>query len=88
VNSWIVWVSIPTVSISTNYGNVPIIGSQFLVAFDYNTTLLAIGANQKLMGKNFFGYEVQQFINYNEILNNLKQRVLAGNSCYAVHDYG
>jgi hypothetical protein len=51
-------------------------------------TLLAIGSNQSLLGKNFFGYEVQQFINHNVILNNLTRSVLTRNSGYAVYDYG
>jgi len=41
-----------------------------------------------LVGENFFGGEAQKFINHNEILNNLTQNLLAGNSGYAVYDYG
>jgi hypothetical protein len=41
-----------------------------------------------LVGNNFFGYEIQEFINHNKILNNLTQNLLAGNSGYAVYDYG
>ena len=80
--------SIPTVNLFTHYGNVQIIGSQFLVAYDSNATLLAVGANQTLIGKNYFGYEVQQFIDQNRILNNLTRILLAGNSGYGVSDYG
>ena len=80
--------SIPTVNFFAHYGNVGNISSPFLVAFDNNATLLAISINQTLMGKNFFGHEVQQFVNQNEILNNLTHSLLAGNSGYAVYDYG
>jgi hypothetical protein len=80
--------SIPTVEFFSHYGNVHDINSQFLVAFDKNATLLADGANKGLIGKNFFGEVAQKFINYNEILNNSTRRLLAGNSDYAVYDYG
>ena len=80
--------SIPTVEFFSHYGNVHDINSQFLVAFDKNATLLAVGANKGLIGKNFFGEVAQKFINYNEILNNSTRRLLAGNSDYAVYDYG
>jgi signal transduction histidine kinase len=84
----LVGASIPTVNFFAHYGNVLDIDSQFLVAFDRNATLLAVGASQDLVGKNFFGYETQQFINHNKILNNLTQNLLAGNFGYAVYDYG
>ena len=84
----LVGASIPTVNFFAHYGNVRDINSQFLVAFDRNATLLAVGASQDLIGKNFFGYEVQQFINHNKILNNLTQNLLAGNFGHAVYDYG
>jgi hypothetical protein len=48
----------------------------------------AVGANQTLTGKNYFRYEVQQFIDQNRILNNLTRISLAGNSGYGVYDYG
>ena len=84
----LVGASIPTVNFFAHYGNVRNIASPFLVAFDSNATLLAIGINQTLMGKNFFGYQVQQFINHNEILNNLTRNLLTGSSGYAVYNYG
>jgi hypothetical protein len=80
--------SIPTVEFFSHYGNVHNINSQFLVAFDKNAMLLAVGANKDLIGRNFFDSRAQKFINYNEILNNLTRRLLAGNSDYAVYDYG
>jgi signal transduction histidine kinase len=80
--------SIPTVNFFAHYGNVRSISSPFLVAFDNNATLLAISINHTLMGKNFFGHEVQQFVNHNEILNNLTRNLLDGNPGNAVYDYG
>ena len=80
--------SIPTVEFFSHYGNIHNVNSRFLVAFDKNATLLAVGANKGLIGKNFFGEVAQKFINYNEILNNSTRRLLAGNSDYAVYDYG
>ena len=79
--------SLPTVQFFKNYGNVNDINSQFLVAFDTKGNLLAVASND-LVGKNFFGNETQQFINYNEVLNNLTQHLLAGNTGYAIYDYG
>ncbi|MGE5684976.1 MAG: ATP-binding protein [Nitrososphaerota archaeon] len=80
--------NIPTIEFFKNYGNVNDINSQFLVAFDKNGNLLAVGASGDLVGKNFFGNETQQFINYNKVLNNLTQYLLAGNAGHAMYDYG
>jgi signal transduction histidine kinase len=80
--------NLPTVDFFKNYGNVNDINSQFLVAFDTRANLLAVGASDDLVGKNFFGNETQQFINYNKELNNLTQYLLAGNIGYAMYDYG
>jgi signal transduction histidine kinase len=80
--------NLPTVEFFKNYGNVNDISSQFLVAFDRMGNLLAVGASGDLVGKNFFGNETQQFINYNKVLNNLTQYLLAGNAGYAMYDYG
>jgi signal transduction histidine kinase len=84
----LVGVSIPTVNFFAHYGNVRDVSSQFLVVFDRNGIMLANGASKTLVGKNFFGYETQTFINHNKILNNLTQNLLAGNSGFAVYDYG
>ena len=80
--------NLPTIEFFKNYGNVNDINSQFLVAFDRNANLLAVGASGDLVGKNFFSNETQQFINYNKVLNNLTQYLLAGNAGYAMYDYG
>jgi hypothetical protein len=80
--------SIPTISFFSHYGNVEHIDTQFLVALDKEGTILAAGASNDLVGKNFFGEDVQQFVNYNEILNNLTSDLLSGESGYGVYDYG
>jgi Cache domain len=80
--------SIPTVPFFSHYGNVERIDTQFLVAFDKKGTILAAGASNDLVGKDFFGEDVQQFINHNEILNNLTRNLLSGKSGYGVYDYG
>ena len=80
--------SIPTEKFFARYGNVHDINSQFLVIFDKNGTLLAVGADRSLVGKNFFEKTVQNFIAHNEILNNLTRTLLSGNATYAIYDYG
>jgi signal transduction histidine kinase len=84
----LVGLSIPTVNFFAHYGNVLDINSQFLAVFDGNATILAVGASQDLVGKNFFGDYTQRFINHNTILNNLTRNLLDGNSGSAVYDYG
>ena len=84
----LVGASIPTVNFFEEYGNVYNINSPFLAVFDKRGTLLAVGADQNMIGKNFFGDYVQNFVNHNTILNNLTRSLLSGNSGYAVYDYG
>lgn len=80
--------SIPTEKFFSRYGNVHDINSQFLVVYDKNATILAVGADKSLVGKNFFGKTVQNFITQNEILNNLTRTLLNGKANYGVYDYG
>jgi hypothetical protein len=84
----IVGTSILTEPFFARYGNINDVNSQSLMAFDKNGTLLAIGINKNLVGENFFGDRVQQFINHNTVLNNLTLRLLNGNAGYAVYNYG
>lgn len=80
--------TIPTERFFARYGNVHDINSQFLVIFDKDGTILAVGADRSLVGKDFFGPTVQNFIDHNEVLNNLTRTLLKGNSAYAIYDYG
>jgi hypothetical protein len=80
--------SIPTIPFFSHYGNVQRIDTQFLVALDKKGTILAAGASNDLVGKGFFGEDVQQFVNHNKILNDLTRDLLSGKSGYGVYDYG
>jgi hypothetical protein len=80
--------SIPTGPFFSHYGNIGRIDTQFLVAFDKKGTILAAGASNDLVGKDFFGEDVQQSVNHNEILTNLTRDLLSGKSGYGVYDYG
>ena len=84
----IIGASIPTVPFFAKYGNVELGDRQFLVAFDKSGTILANGVDRKLVGQNFFGSYVQDFINYNPVLNNLTRSLLMGNPGNAIYDYG
>jgi len=79
--------SIPTVPFFSHYGNVEHIDSQF-VAFDKQGTILAASVSNDLVGKDYFSEEVQEFVNHNEVLNNLTRSLLSGKSGYGVYDYG
>ena len=57
----IVGAKIPTEAFFSLYGNIHDINSQFLVVFDKKGTMLAVGADKSLLGKNFFSEDVQKF---------------------------
>ena len=59
----IVGAAIPTEPFFAKYGNVELGDRQFLVAFDRSGTILANGVDKKLIGQNYFGNYVQDFIN-------------------------
>ena len=80
--------SVPTVPFFAHYGDVNHVSSKFLVAYDSKGIILANGANNALIGKEFFGQDTQKFINHNKILNNLTRTLLAGKPGSAVYDYG
>ncbi|MFL6489821.1 MAG: sensor histidine kinase [Nitrososphaera sp.] len=84
----LVGVSIPTISFFEHYGNVHDINSQFLVAYDKKSTILAAGADEKLVGFDFFGAVVQDFINHDPKLNKITAELLQGKSGFEVYDYG
>jgi signal transduction histidine kinase len=84
----LVGVSIPTVRFFEHYGNVYDINTQFLVAFDKEGTLLAAGADKGLVGLEFFGETVQDFINRSPTLNKITTELLQGAAGNAVYDYG
>ena len=79
---------IPFESFLSQYGNVHNIKSKYLAAYDKNATILATAASKTLIGKNFFGDYVQQFIKHNQILNNLVRNLLTGKPSYGMYNYG
>ena len=84
----LVGVSIPTIPFFEHYGNVHDINTQFLAAFDSKGTVLAVGADPNLVGLDFFGETVQNFVNHNPTLNKQIVELLQGNTGDAVFDYG
>src|ERR1044071_1005096 len=80
--------TIPTEKFFARYGNVHDINSQFLVIYDKNGTILSVGADRNLVGKNFFSAIVQNFIGHNEILSKMTGSLLKGQPNYGVYDYG
>jgi signal transduction histidine kinase len=84
----LVGVSIPTEPFFEHYGNVYDINSEFLVAFDSKGTLLAVGADPNLVGLDYFGEEVQNFVNHNPTLNKHTVELLQGNAGDTVFDAG
>ncbi|MDQ3970923.1 MAG: hypothetical protein M3227_04470, partial [Thermoproteota archaeon] len=84
----LVGVSIPTEHFFGHYGNVYDVNSQFLAAFDSKGTILATGADQSLVGLDFFGETTQNFVNHNPTLNKITTELLQGATGYAVYDYG
>ncbi|MDQ3726657.1 MAG: sensor histidine kinase [Thermoproteota archaeon] len=84
----LVGVSIPTVRFFEHYGNVYDINTQFLVALDKKGTLLAAGADRRLVGLDFFGETTQNFVNHNPTLNRITMELLQGAAGYDVYNYG
>jgi signal transduction histidine kinase len=84
----LVGVSIPTVNFFDHYGNVHDVNSQFLVALDKKGTLLAAGADESLVGLDFFGETVQNFVNHNPTLNKITNELLQGEAGDVIYDYG
>jgi signal transduction histidine kinase len=84
----LVGVSIPTVRFFGHYGNVYDVYPQFLVAFDSKGTILAVGANQSIVGMNFFGDVVQNNVNHDPALYKHTSELLQGVAGSAVYDAG
>jgi signal transduction histidine kinase len=79
---------IPIESFLSQYGNVHNSSSKYLVAYDKNATVLTTAASKSLIGKNFFGDYVQQFIKHNKVLNDFVRNLSSGKPGYAIYDYG
>jgi signal transduction histidine kinase len=83
----IVGVSMPTVQFFEHYGNVHNVGTQFLVAFDKNANILATPSSD-LIGKNFFGEEVQSNFQNNEQQIQDYRALLEGRPSSSIGDFG
>jgi hypothetical protein len=71
------------------YKNIENFEEGFLVSYNKDGDLLYNGLNKSLVGLNFFGPEVQDAINNNEVVNNLtKSLITFAEPSYAVYDYG
>src|SRR5918994_878581 len=71
------------------YKNIENFEEGFLVSYNKDGDLLYNGLNKSLVGLNFFGPEVQDAINDNEVVNNLtKSLITFAEPSYAVYDYG
>ena len=79
---------VPVENFLSQYVNVHNANSKYLVAYDKNATILATAASEALVGKNFFGDYVQQFIKHNQFLSSLVRNLLAGKPGYAIYNYG
>jgi signal transduction histidine kinase len=79
---------IPFETFLSQFGNIHNSNSKYLVAYDKNATILATAVSKPLVGKNFFGDYVQQFIKHNKVLTNLVHNLLAGRPGYAIYNYG
>lgn len=73
----------------SHYKNIENFEEGFLVSYNKNGDLLYNGLNKSLVGLNFFGPEVQDAVNHNEVVNNLtKSLITFSQPSYAVYDYG
>jgi signal transduction histidine kinase len=84
----IVGESISTVPFFSTYGNLEDLDEQFLVVFDKTGDIITNPGNAGLLGQNFFGEFVQDFVARNKVLNNLTRNLLQGHSGFAIYDYG
>lgn len=84
----IVGASISTVPFFSTYGNLEDLDEQFLVVFDKAGNIITNPGNAGLLGQNFFGKFVQDFVAGNKELNNLTRSLLQGHSGFGVYDYG
>jgi hypothetical protein len=80
--------SMPAFPFFSHRGDVEHIDRQFLVVYDNMGIVLAAGANNDLVGKNFFGEDVRKSVDHNEILNDPTRDLLSGRPGYDVCDCG
>jgi signal transduction histidine kinase len=84
----IVGASISTSPFFSAYGNLENLDEQFLVVYDKGGNIITNPGNAGLLGQNFFGEFVQDFVARNKVLKNLTRNLLQGNSGFGIYDYG
>jgi len=71
------------------YKNIENFEEGFLVSYNKDGDLLYNGLNKSLVGLNFFGPEVQDAVNHNEVANNLTKTLITfAEPSYAIYDSG
>ena len=84
----IIGASISTLPFFSTYGNLEDLDEQFLVVYDKTGNIITNPGNAGLLGQNFFGEFVQNFVARDKVLNNLTRNLLQGHSGFGVYDYG
>jgi signal transduction histidine kinase len=84
----IVGASISTLPFFSTYGNLEDLDDQFLVVYDKTGNIITNPGNAGLLGQNYFGEFVQDFVARNKVLNNLTRNLLQGHSGFGIYDYG
>jgi signal transduction histidine kinase len=84
----IVGASISTGPFFSAYGNLENLDEHFLVVYDNNGNIITNPGNAGLLGQNFFGEFVQDFVARNKVLNNLTRNLLEGHPGFGIYDYG
>jgi signal transduction histidine kinase len=84
----IVGASFSTAPFFSTYGNLENLDDQFLVVFDKTGNIITNPGNAGLLGQNYFGEFVQDFVARNKVLNNLTRDLLQGHSGFGIYDYG
>ncbi len=71
------------------YKNIENFEEGFLVSYNKDGDLLYNGLNKSLVGLNFFGPEVQDAVDHNEVANNLTKTLITfAEPSYAIYDSG
>jgi signal transduction histidine kinase len=84
----IVGASISTLPFFSAYGNLEDLDEQFLVVYDKGGNIITNPGNAGLLGQNFFGEFVQDFVARDKVLNNLTRNLLQGHPGFGIYDYG
>jgi cache domain-containing protein len=78
--------SIPSDQFFSQFGKLNNVSSQSMTVLDGDGTILEHGEKRSLEGKNFFGIDVQDYINHDRALNNLTKTLLMGATSQGMYD--